>query len=371
MVLKREYFMDNRVIIVVWKWNVGWRKDSINGIYRITEGEFCDFIGKDACFSVTVDFKGCDFIGYTKNNKYFDTSVDTSVKLEKPEYKINEIEEKCKKLANSGKQVLLLLHGGNPDNFNKNSDIYKKLVKERNIVVDIFIGSGPIYKYLLNPNDTYFLIDALEHPTYKEKIKIRKENFNNVWNYYYLGLEQKKNDLIKLWLPLAIDIQGLSEVKKSNFPEYLKDICNSNTATNSNYYKHLLVDFWNMMVEQKFKIENGNFKKENTDKNEKSLQTIVNNTKLNFNDFFSPKKENGIDIGLNEDMDTVNSSSPLVILIEKMDKICSDIKKNKKNKKIEDLFKNYISESHREFFFPEWLEKFARKLDEIKKLLDN
>ena len=358
--------MAKKIMIVVWKWSVGWRFPKCEKFVRDTDTEkiCCDFIGEDCLFEVTVNGEECQFFGFTKNNKYPNKSENG---LKEVSYGEGEIIAKCEEMIeeNSNNKILLLLHGGETDNFKEkhlNEEKWEKLKKNSRVIIDFFSSEGAIYDHLINGNQTYFLIRAINSPNNGTSFSIKKDNFNKVWNHYYLCIEQKKNELIKKWIPLAIDIQGLSEVEESKRKDYLSDIFKSNNK-NNDYYKQLLVNFWSLIVEQKFKIENGNFEKENTDKNEESLQSIFNTTEENFRDFFSPKKESDIDIGLDENIANVNKNSPLVKFIEQMDSVCSD------SKNVNDLSKDYILKSHREFFFPEWLEKFVRKLDEIEKII--
>ena len=204
------------------------------------------------------------------------------------------------------------------------------------------------------------IYDILNFKTSWFNEPLNENTLIEIWEEYSIkkNLIKHKHKVITSWLPLAIDIQGLSEVEKSKRDEYLKDIFESNN-NNHNYYKQLLVDFWNMMVEQKFNIDKKAFKKVNDSKNEKSLQSILKNTKKELNDYFYREKDESIDIGFNQDMKSINADSYFVKFINKMDEVCNNIDD------IDDLFSNYISKSQRNFFFPLWLQEFAKKLDVI------
>jgi len=177
-----------------------------------------------------------------------------------------------------------------------------------------------------------------------------------------------KKGLIQLFLPIAIDIQGLNEVKENLRSSYIEDICNSSNESNPHYYKQVLVDFWNIILENKFGINKGKLEKIDGQKNENSLQEIIANSKLDFNTFFFSSEGKGIeekkiDIGL-KNINTINPDSPLVKFMIKMDEIC-----NLSQEELATFCNDYILESKREFFFPDWVNKLSKKLDEIEKLL--
>lgn len=115
-------------------------------------------------------------------------------------------------------------------------------------------------------------------------------------------LEKKKNELIKLWLPLAIDIQGLSEVfknkEKDKANKYWREIKESNKS------------FISLLKSHK-KIANGHKKLKLNDSEEKKIKDFL-------------------------------------IMLDNTDK--------------EELPTNYL-ETRSAFFLPNWLEKFANKIN--------
>jgi len=218
--------MGNRIMIVVWKWSLQWTKDR----HKIIKGwKFCDFIGKISQFPVKVEYENYIFIGFTKHNTVY-TKNNGNYSSTKPEYNVKEIVKKCNcLLKENSNKILLLLHSGKPDKLSEEMDEFEDLKGKKNIVINSFkAGYGSIYKNIIDGNKTYFLEDAIEDQDSEEIIIIKKECFEKVWNdYHYINLNQKKNRLIKLWLPLAIDIQGLSEYKGEEREKYFDEVSES------------------------------------------------------------------------------------------------------------------------------------------------
>jgi len=217
MALKGEN-MDNRAIIVVWKWNL--------------EGEkFCDFIGTGNSSEFEIEVEASDdkkFIGFTKANQIFNKGEPYT-----PEYSEQNIEDKCNFLLTKDYKILLLLHKGDPDNFIESNAMVENL-NDKNIIIDFFSGgNGSIYENIINSKKTCFREDAINNPEVLSTIEIKKEKFDKVWEYYKKKvLQKKKTEFIKLWLPIAIDMQGLYEVKEkqkniNKYEEYLGEIKNS------------------------------------------------------------------------------------------------------------------------------------------------
>lgn len=145
--------------------------------------------------------------------------------------------------------------------------------------------------------------------TCKEKDKIEKKCFDNINYNIRNSLISTKNRIINLLLPLAIDIQGLSEVKNDdNIPK----------------------KYW-----EAIKISTGNFYKLWTDYNE-----II--------------KE------LNEFMDKIPDVKKLEEFLKLLDK---------KETTVEVLIEqNYLNPDNG-FFLPAWLKKYAKEIDkEIEKI---
>jgi len=75
------------------------------------------------------------------------------------------------------------------------------------------------------------------HDALTKDKNICKDNFFNVWNYYChtKPIEDFKKKLIHLWLPLAIDVQGLHDVDEVNRNKYLKEL---NSGDYLSYYQN-------------------------------------------------------------------------------------------------------------------------------------
>lgn len=227
-------------MIIVWRW-----KSCIYDKYNdsVSENKIYKLLKSKNNFEVDagIDRK---IIGYTKiNDAYF---YKKKLKTITPkDYSLEKIEESAIKLSKEeDSKVLVLFHSGYPDNIreNQHSSDFKNN-KNKNLKYSFFSGEDRIiYNNLLDENRSDLRNDALENPNDKNKIKIKKDKFESVWNYYYVGLEQKKNDLIKLWLPLAIDIQGLSEVfqkrEQDKAKKYWGEIKGSTESFNNLWIDH-------------------------------------------------------------------------------------------------------------------------------------
>ncbi len=221
----------NKYMIVVWKWDLRWTIEDGMPV-RSTEKQFADFIEKgNKRFEVKVEAKDGNtkelkFIGYTNNNSYNRTQKNYP---QNKKYSTKEITDECSNiLKNNHDQVLLLLHANNPDNFNEtNKKKLEDYFKGEKIKIELFYGGGNIYDEIIDGGNTYFLKNAIINPL-QDTFQIKQKNFDVVWDYYWnkLDLEYQKKKTINLWLPLAINIQGLSEVGKENGGEYFNEIKN-------------------------------------------------------------------------------------------------------------------------------------------------
>lgn len=132
--------------------------------------------------------------------------------------------ENLKKIISTidSKSKLILLHHDN--------GILPIDLKDLNLICQSFDdGRGPIYFQnggLVHTGDNYKNIDNWIAEL--EKFNVLKEIFNKLWGIY--TIEDQKKKLINLWLPLAIDIQGLSEVQSDTqkAEEYFNEIKNEN-----------------------------------------------------------------------------------------------------------------------------------------------
>ena len=152
---------------------------------------------------------------------------------------INNADDFNKKIATySSKSCIILLHNNDPnenvgiDNIKTNCDL--RFLKK----YEFSGGNAPIYrtrKYelgLLHPSGVTIWNDCIHEEKIKNKI------FEFVWDWYWnkLNLEFQKKKIIDLFLPLAIDIQGLSEIEKEKKDSYLKEVL---TEYNTDYPEKL------------------------------------------------------------------------------------------------------------------------------------
>ncbi len=218
--------MGDKTMIVVWKWSVGW---AVERGEQKKSWKYYDFIDCKSSFTMEVEgdtSKAYTFTGFTNSNECFEA---VQIQRYTQKYNDNDIITACRSpLANGENKVLLLLHGGGDDQFGINSDVYIQLSTENNIHVAFFEGgTGAIYEHIIDGNETYFKKEAIT--SFNDCIKLKKTNFDSVWNYYYgnhyLNL---LNELTVLWCPLTIDIQGLSKLKHDKedkkYQEYLDKI---------------------------------------------------------------------------------------------------------------------------------------------------
>lgn len=191
--------MCKRLIIINWKFQEGYQ----------SEWDVCDL-------------KDCKVVCYnTNDSKKFNQKI-SNLKSEK---------------------TLILLHSNTPNDNVKSDNIQcpSDLGKIKKYIFQG--GTDPIYVTtntklgLLFANGSNLDDGAKIKKDNKEYIK--KENFEFVWDGYWnkLDLEYLKKKIINLWLPLAIDIQGLSEVENSKINDYLNEICKE--FDNNDYVKKL------------------------------------------------------------------------------------------------------------------------------------
>jgi hypothetical protein len=123
--------------------------------------------------------------------------------------------------------ALILLHKNAP-NKNVKPDNCGVAKNEKFRIEPFGGGSGPVYYNnggLLNANAKKL------HKNCMDNDEINKDMFDFVWDWYWniLPVEEVKKKLINLWLPLAIDMQGLKEIsedpeKKRNAEAYFREI---------------------------------------------------------------------------------------------------------------------------------------------------
>jgi len=112
---------------------------------------------------------------------------------------------------NPKKNILLFLHK-KPWYQNKLNEYFDTNLDTQKIVICIRSGgSKPIYGeggILSSTRNDFWYEDKDNKLINRDISKLPWEEF---WDYLYINFKGKKNKIIKLWLPLAIDIQGLSE----------------------------------------------------------------------------------------------------------------------------------------------------------------
>lgn len=158
--------------------------------------------------------------GFTTINKSFqinNESGDALISI----YNKNEVSDFnrliAEQIVNQKPEYLLVLTHFNPQNRNTDIQIDKSKItiqsKEKMIAKVRNIRGGNVSKEF---NYIYDKINGMintDSDNYKSQLRI--ENFDKVWKFYWdvIELEYQKKQLINLWLPFAIDIQGLSEVQ--------------------------------------------------------------------------------------------------------------------------------------------------------------
>lgn len=160
--------------------------------------------------------------GFDEEKKFNSKSVgDGKKKYIISVFKKNEIEKFNKfiqaQMDNYNPKYLLVLTHFNSENTSTDIQIDKSRItiqSSANTTIKIRnIRGGNVseqYKYIYDSEEG--MIDT-EGDNYNNQLKI--ENFDKVWKFYWddIELEYQKKTLINLWLPLAIDIQGLSELQ--------------------------------------------------------------------------------------------------------------------------------------------------------------
>ncbi len=149
--------------------------------------------------------------------------------------------EKFVKLSDFEK--LVFLHLGNENNKISSTSVGSEMNEFDKVKLREFQGGAcsghPIY-YSENPDiHQYGLlgnVSIVDAAIIKENdtVLIKKDNFEQIWDYYWnqLELDYQKKKIIDLFLPLTIDIQGLSEIEKEKKDSYLKEVL---TEYNTDY----------------------------------------------------------------------------------------------------------------------------------------
>lgn len=167
-----------------------------------------------------------------------------------------------------------------------------------------------------------------------------------------------RKEVIGLWHPLAIDIQGLSEVENNTRLEYLKDIYRQR---NANYHKQLLVDFWRLMVGFDKQFMNLT-PKATYPTNYKEILSDYTVDGIEFEDFLSytdTEEKSKLDIGLSKTLKSPNRNSHLVNLMILLDKFYDP-----ELKEFPENLMEYLNKES-DFYFPRWLSQLDKQFDKI------
>lgn len=152
-------------------------------------------------------------------------------------HNIDETQEFFNKVIEfiNSNEVLVCCHLNKPNNISseelKNCGIDQTQLRQVNF--HNFRGDGTIATpmYISKQGSGLLHNDFQEFEAYQLNVLngkiIPEANFQSIWS---IILEEQKKKLINLWLPLAIDIQGLSEVQSDTqkAEEYFNEIKNEN-----------------------------------------------------------------------------------------------------------------------------------------------
>ncbi|MHA1843824.1 MAG: hypothetical protein ACTSWE_06100 [Promethearchaeota archaeon] len=176
----------------------------------------------------------------------------------------NTINGEIEKIINDNKEneILIYLHD-KPWNPEEHFIKYQKPNKKNAVVHIQTGGSNPIYgnQGILNASKNTFT-----------KPNITELPWDDFWDKLYINSEEKKNKLTQIWLPLAIDIQGLNEVREDNKRQkYFIDI--------KEYYKKNKID--QSEVEQISEIFKNNKIKKQIEKCKTEFDSILTDIESN------------------------------------------------------------------------------------------
>jgi hypothetical protein len=346
----------HKKIYIIWKYNKYYFGDKYKEYHLIEDQKFCVLFKE---FSV----KG-------KRSEKSIIAIYMSTNPEPTDYvKFDEVLKFVnQKLSESLHEYLILIHHHFDIESKKLNDL---LGTDRYELFEK--GAGVIYDRFLDKTLSIIKIDAFEGKSIKETV------FDDIWIEYNVKKKIKKikGDIHKIFIPLYLDIEGLKKVDERKRAQYLAEIYYDHkrkVTGNTDYFKNLLVKFFNIMVDQQFnqnlkpcdppkegKISLMNIRKDDPEKSKKKFEDT-------FKDF---------DIGLVKDGYTkVNLDAPIVMFLLGMDKFLNDVAESK----IEDVgkteFLRYVIDSIEgsvKFKFSKWyydligrIEKFEENIVERK-----
>ena len=165
--------------------------------------------------------------------------------------KINDfgllLEDNSEKYVND--EVIIFLHLGEENGIKNNSIKYKSNKIKKVKIVEFWGGAETGHRIYYSEVKKYNYKGLLQGVQLSENAmvgeKVKKEHFDFVWDWYWnkLDLEYQKENIINLWLPLAIDIQGLKDDNKNHLDDYFEEIKKNVTA----YTDDEFVNSWEIL----------------------------------------------------------------------------------------------------------------------------
>jgi len=244
---------------------------------------------------------------------------------------------------NQSSDIIVLCHTSEINGISK-----EDLKIERSDKLKLYNFSGTenreefIYKNIISSNYTSF--EDFENFIVKE---FARNDFDNAWDWYWnkLDLENQKKKLINLWLPLAIDIQGLSEVQNDTqkAEKYFKEVKKETEYLNSlsSFPKEEDFPRWEEIKEE---LKNGYNKFDYKDLVDKFIKNDFNSFSVNTNYLKVEKEETEELKQLKSEVDNLKSNN-------RLDEF------EKKKKELEEKMKN-------PHFLPNWLQEVVNIRDE-------
>lgn|GEM_PF-5039193 len=145
----------------------------------------------------------------------------------------------------SSELCIILLHKNYP---NEKVNINNLVInRDLGIVKEYSFGGGDDEIYCTDTDGLLFANGNSLDNSCLTKGKVNKKYFEFVWDWYWnkLDLQYQKKQIINLWLPLAIDIQGLSEVEESKRNAYLNEVlAELEKEENGKKYADFLIEGW-------------------------------------------------------------------------------------------------------------------------------
>ncbi len=227
------------------------------------------------------------------------------------ENNIKELNDKLNEISCDKK--LLLLHKGN-------NILKDKITAKIDFIEEFNLGQGAVYRREENNNKGIIDPDANFNAhilNYYNNNVIPSMNFEFVWKSYSetKPLKDQKKNLINLWLPLAIDMQGLKDLAEQEKITDIKSINKENKIYK--YYEEI-----------KNEVVSKDYEKE-----------IIN-------------KWNELKVNLTADIK--NKELP--------NQIVETLKNNKS--KLNKFYKKFIKNSNQNSFLPNWLQETVSALEE-------